>query len=749
MDPVSLLDRLLFAGGHDRLLLRAVRTEGGHALSPPNFDKGFPHSESEPRPRPAPFTDKQTFTVIHRVDERIFVGRNAPAPQMAPWPRLDAEPYSSHGAATVCPSVPWFVKDDPAPYAVDPFEGMGPPLRGLPARNIGQTHALWDDAWVTQAEHGYQLQPSVILRIEAWDSTLDRVCETLKLSIIRFAPPSNAESPDALREEWRIWATEVAGIRAHVAQRLVGHGQWKTFRNEHPDLWNRLHATGIFDGSLIGAWFADPIRERAYIAFLINLGLPAYYEWTRDMEKMENMLSLAPLPGHGFEYLTQSPGGSFSYRTQPERAAIEFDPRLKPHEKLAELQAARENAPTAPSSVPVVGPTARASAPASGPAFLWPPNSPRRHEQAPSAPSQPAPVRSLLDRIAPAGASRSLADRFNTPRNDMPSSQTPAPDSPVPSPTRKAWRSSGEGRAPSLKDRIRSPSPESPTTIHPRLPRFAGVLRDVPITANGWTDIKWWDTPPLRLTNPGLEYVFSPAQPSEPRLLIQGPAYALDYVKQCSSSAPFPDHLQLVVRLLAHHIAFNTGVVVSYPDPAQTASSHFVSPEMKCNKRMTYAVAYAHWKEHATVILNRPHGYRAARMAGGVLARVADALCPGKEFPISPTDEVLRYGCPDPITVDGVALHDDWLSADEQKVLLGYDWDSRSETPRLLLPHHTMWQKHAMSVWTPEHDRWFAERLRDIQEGRGGACFLANHGWSNALRVSERKFSEYLKLANL
>ncbi|KZV97799.1 hypothetical protein EXIGLDRAFT_764154 [Exidia glandulosa HHB12029] len=722
MDPVTLFIRLLSAGGRSPFFSYAVLPQSGGSARVPDFAGGTLEQYNEDRPRPAPFADRQTFFVVHRCrDFRVFVGRNAPAPQIASWPSDDPEPSLSLVSDVVYSSPSWFVRNRPAPYALDPFDGMGPPTKNSIILSADLA-AVWDDQWVVHTTHGYTIKKSIADWIHDLDKLLDRVLHALKQDHVRIGVPQPAESPTALKEAWRAWAIEIRGLRAIVGFRLVGNGGWKHFKETFPALWEQLMTFNFFENSMVGAWFADPIRERSFLIYLVKIGVPVYYEWTAEMAADRSVKELEPPGGLRLDEMT---------RTAP------FNPRFTPRQQLDAIRAGV--APDVFQTEPVD--EARLAALIA---------KHQRGAQGSSVPNaRPLPVphegcahdpRPLAARISDPPRKKTLAERISSPQHSPERTREPSPPD-VPMSYSFATRGvrplSAEDPYP-VRSRTLSAVPD-PINIGRRdLVPLYGHTEGVQCVASGWMQLRWWDGPQVRIHATAVEFVFNQPRDDEPRLLARGPAYMLTFLRQLEDVEPIQDHLQFIETILKHHIVLVTGITVENPQPEGSISAHVVSAEMKCRETMGYATAYEHWRKYARVVLERPHGYRAARKAGGLYARIAVELLKGARFPVMPTDEIYHYGCPDPTVVDGVELHDDWLSADEQKILLGYDWDSKPDSPRLLFPHPNMWEKYAGGVWMPWHDDWFNRRMSEIRYGQGGAHFLAHNQITGTRRFSDK-----------
>ncbi|KZV96416.1 hypothetical protein EXIGLDRAFT_765377 [Exidia glandulosa HHB12029] len=737
MDPMTLFSRLLFAGGRPVFASRATLGGGGSPIAVPNLDDGTTDQRNEPRPRPAPFKDRQTFSVVHRCrDFRVFVGRNAPAPQIAEWPSSAPDPSLMASSDVVYPTPGWFVRDDPAPYAVDPFDGMGPPAAF--AVNYSADYASsWHDSWVVETATGYFFKPVVANWISSFDSVLDRVLEALDNAPVRLGSPQPSASPEDLKGAWRAWAIEVRGLRAVVGFRLVGNEGWRDFSKAHPVLWEQLLAYSFFEGSMIGTWFADPVREKAFILYLIKIGVPVYYEWTAEMSRLERMKPLEPRGGMGIFEWVGDPSPFRAYKPEEEWAAYKMG-----------YVPARETTTTTVAQLEelVARHVKRRLPPVPGQPSTDVPNEPPRrpppaerhagceHDQrAPQSPRSGSPKRSLAERLS----SPKLEQDGDKETNKIPESNVFV----------GYTAASAQGLAPqrSLLQRMQSPGADIQSEFGMTTTTFKGSTRSVFLTASGWVGLRWWNTPQTRITAPAIEFAFEGDHADEPRLIARGPENVLAFLRQLDEAERIVDHLQFLQVLLQHNIPFVTGIIVDQPDAGRTLASHDVPAEMRCLESMGYAAASAHWRKHATEVLKRPHGLRAARLAGGIYARVALELLPHEPFPLVPTDETYRFGCPDPVTVDGIALHDDWLSADEQKILLGYDWDSNPNSPRLLLPFPNFWDQYAGGAWMHWHDDWFVNRLSTMRLGGGGAHYLAYNGWSRALRTAETKFLDAKK----
>ncbi|KZV80463.1 hypothetical protein EXIGLDRAFT_780907 [Exidia glandulosa HHB12029] len=728
MDPLTLFSRFLVAGGHASLLSRATMGNGGTSGLAPNLDDGTTDPRNEPRPRPAPFN---TFSVVHRCrDFRVFVARNAPAPQIADWPSSGPDPSLAPSSDVVYSTPRWFVRDDPAPYASDPFDGMGPPA-SFGVNYSADLAAVWSDSWVTESATGYVLKPVVTNWIESLDRVLDETLGALGNAPVRLGAPQPSASAEELKAAWRAWALEVRLLRATIGYRLIGNEGWKDFSDSHPALWEQLLAHSFFEGSMVGTWFADPVREKAFILYLIKIGVPVYYEWTADMSRLERMKALEPRGGMGIFEWVGNPSPFRAYKPAEELVACRMGylPPIDSPEEAARIEEAvarqlRKSLPSTPGQ-----PTnADHMPPRRPPPAETHPGCAHDRRMSPSSTVSSAPKRSLADRLS----SPKLAPQAPEEGEEAPEDNVFVAHSSSPAQERVRPRS--------LLERMQGTAGTTPSSLEASAATFEGSIRSVFMTASGWIGLRWWGAPQARITSLAAEFVFEPRRPDEPRLFAQGPASTLAFLHDLDNKERISDHLQFLQVLLLHNISIVTGIVVEQPDPSRTLASHAVPEEMRCRESMGYAAATAHWRRYATEVLQRPHGLRAARLAGGIFARVALELLPHEKFPVMPTDEVYRFGCPDPATVDGIDLHDDWLSADEQKILLGYDWDSNPDSPRLLLPYPNIWEKYAGGVWMPWHDDWFVKRLSTMRLGGGGAHYLAHNGWSKALRTAEAKF---------
>lgn len=295
-------------------------------------------------------------------------------------------------------------------------------------------------------------------------------------------------------------------------------------------------------------------------------------------------------------------------------------------------------------------------------------------------------------------------------------------------------------RVPALQGRITT----SAASTEPWLSRVKGSQKEVALQLVA-PDRRPAAAMPSLLLRMGIEFAL-PGEEDEPRVIIYDNGWALAVIKEASAEGWINSPEDFIRIALMNGIRFNTGILVKKPNPGVTNGLRAVFEQsLRVDRSMGYAKAFEVWGRGVTHILRtREHVYRAARLRGGILARIATDLHEDHDFPIAPLPAIYEYGCYEPIVLDGKEYHDDWLSRDEECLFIGMDSSSMVLAPRSLWPPAHVWDKYSNGLWNEGHEHWYIERRKALRTGRdnnrGVQLFLTAHAWDEWLRARQEQF---------
>ncbi|KZV89526.1 hypothetical protein EXIGLDRAFT_771649 [Exidia glandulosa HHB12029] len=729
-----------------------------HALAPGDEMAAFPLDSIKPYP------DRVRYHVVWRSkDGRTLIAQNALAPVVPPPPDssgpigCDCRDHwgsTRYGSAQydLRPWCPDFYRDGSGcVYAPDLFDGYGPCV----LRSVPGLLTEWTDARTVESDDSIDFDPVTISTLADYREVAIDVLSFLGVDRPVHAPPSGAANQEDLWAAWSTWIRHEQELRAFILERLVGRDAYKRVQSQNRALWERLYDCGYFEHGPVGAWFEHAELHLAQIRFLLDRGVPVFYEWTPILAASPSAAFLAPANGappsiEGSDPIragTAMPGGKRKGSDPPQipvkvaKAAEPMQPDNVDRTKRvlfndadslgrklndASLVPATPTTPKKGSSSAPSTPIRPLSSRLSMPAVLYP-SSPRSPSPTASRP-QPHPkgTAALLERMtSPSASTISSGSRESSPVLEPPA-VTPASllariQQPAPAPA------IGVIEVVALSDKLGKP-------MH--IETLLGELKEVeirllPFSPKGEVDSV--DVPAVS----ALEYSIRSEQ-SPPRLIFPPNGRAHEILLGIVARKEVRTWVDCLTIALQYGITFYTGIRVDVvPDAlARAVASRETQAISQVNPDLAPQARYASWRESVKNVLVKEAALRAAMRSGGILWRLARWFCGMATLDSHPTNDVYQLGGPVTMIIQNQSFYDDWLTPDEEKVLIGW-------SPRLLPTHLSLWpptdvwEAHWGGIWTSMHETWFRARITKIQTSNATVefkPFMTRHDWQQMLR---------------
>ncbi|EJD46747.1 hypothetical protein AURDEDRAFT_164198 [Auricularia subglabra TFB-10046 SS5] len=696
--------RFPFQAARDR---HQLAPEGHMVFVQQNWDSRF-----EPfSPRPVfelAYADKYSF---------CWMGKNSHARSMPPPPdrngpilcacpppvavRMPSRFYPEAGGGV------WFCPDtytDYSPsraFAPDLFAGCGP----CAARDEPGLLTQWDPSWAERDEDDHwrfseEFENSLII-VESSDGLIAEAVQ-VPFTVLPCEPPANCLYEDDLRKTWSRYVVGVQRRRADILEAVISQGRWRKLKADNDPAWRELVSEGHLRYGCVGAWFKDPLARLDILLDYYRKGLPVFYPWSAELG----------------------------------RRAPELSPSDALREAMQPLYEQMLPMPIPPLSRPPLVPGDSIDG--------------RNHE------GDAILVRALNE---PADEGGSMVD-------DEPGAYGGINE--------ETWRQAElelderEARVGLAQEAAGPPPP--PYRPVPEEGRDFVLVASLRLRVQHMDDFyavpcKRADLYISRLVNSEADYLANVGRPRS-RTTLNAAAVVLPELLTRMQPAPTPrleadvhlvifegglitraleyalrhglvaDRTELVDFLIDNGIHFATGVEVPNPEPILTAPWHETPDNPWFDENAPVANQFETWAAVVDTLLRKPHVARAALARGGIVSMTVHALIDAR-FPLRPTSATLEHGSRSTVRHRDLVLHDDYLTEEEVKLILGYP-EATSE--RSLLPSLAAFNNAYGGVVTRGIADWFQARMFELSTGFQGRTGRPTTGlrngneWRKALR---------------
>lgn len=682
---------------------------------------------------PPPYPNRARYDVVWRPPSgRVFVGLRLLSPTMPPPPDVngpigcaceDAEGNTlRYGGAQLDARAwgpNWFEVGSVRPYTPDVTHGYGP----CAARAARGLLVQWSPSWCEPKDDSTWTYSSEILqRLGEFDAVDREVADLLLVKTDNTPCTVEASSGPDLWYAWGSWVHGVVKRRATILECLVGRGMWRQFEEVQPVLARRMELCDYFNFGAVGAWFARPDLHWGDIQLFLQNGVPVLYEWTADL------------------------------------AASEVGPELRPLDE--------DEAGSAPAATPdAKGNRVRALARApSSPVkqFAQPPDNIERRKksvlftaedslgralkgsQGRSPTASPAPTLRDDSPEPRVRSARPLVARISSPPADtVPYADTSfPPEELVELPPWVAYEDMLplDGATTPLLDRIAPPYVPPVIKLH--------VLEESLLYVSGFLKIQealvfaYDDYDVMRVGLPVqrrvLEFVPS-SRGDHTRLVVHDVGRALATAQDAVATGTAKTWKEFFSFVLARGMRITAGIKPVHVDVSIVEDRHTLSSAMELNSRWDAETAWAKWHHLATVLLTKSHVMRASLLSGGILWRLARFIVDEPSVYSRPFTDTCAHGGRYPVKIGLAAIHDDWLTEPEERLLVGGEFGGpavvEAANAKYMWPPPAVWEHYAGGVWGEAQERWFLLRVQELKGGHSPKrVFLSRHGWIGTLR---------------
>ncbi|KZV83622.1 hypothetical protein EXIGLDRAFT_777373 [Exidia glandulosa HHB12029] len=749
-------------------------SEDRHALAPDDEMVAFPLDAVKPYP------DRVRYHVVWRTPEgRTYVALYAHAPVIPPPPGENGPigcDCTDHWGSTRygeiqsdlrpwCPDV--YREGATAHYAPDLFDGYGPCIQ----REVPGLFTEWTDARTVETGYSVEFNAETVATLAEYREVAVDVLSYLGVEETPPTPPSAAATQEELWVLWATWVREEQKLRGFILERLVGRDAYKRIQRDKRDLWERLYDCGYFQHGPVGAWFARPDLYLAQIRFLLDRSVPVLYKWTTFLSQNKSAAFLKPL-NDAPPSRAELPAGVSPTLKRVFPAARPPPPPCKEHSETHEFlgcnataaaSSKRKGSDLPPDNIDRTKRVVFQEPDAND--KPTPPATPRRSvPTAPRTPIRPAPLAARFEEALYTSTPR-RRDALREP--ESPASPTahagaPALLSRITSPTASTLSSGTSSResspvpaaeGSSLIARLEQPVPATalgtievialsddlnqPLAVETEKGRLVGVEIQLLPRPDGVA-------PAVSVSESVLEFQIGGDQ-RHPRLIIRANGRALQVIKAAEAHGDIKKWIDCFFVALQYGMTVFTGVEVLATDVSirRAFDSHDVVLATRVDPDHLPPARWATWKEGAKRIVSRPKGFRAAMLRGGIVWRIARYLNNNRAVESHPTAELYELGSPAPLAIDDKVYHDDWLSIEEERAILG--WSGKTQPINIWMwPPANVWDKYSNGIWTKAHENWFRVRVQDLQTQYLGSQafkpFMTGHDWEQHLRGWKKAF---------
>ncbi|KZV79524.1 hypothetical protein EXIGLDRAFT_782171 [Exidia glandulosa HHB12029] len=730
-----------------------------HVLAPDEEMVAFPLDSVKPYP------DRVRYHVVWRAkDGRTFVAQNALAPVIPPPPDsagpigCDCRDHwgsTRYGSAQydLRPWCPDFYRDGSGcVYAPDLFDGYGPcVLRSTPG-----LMTEWTDARTVTTDDSLDFDPVTISVLADYREVAVDVLSFLGVERAVHNPPSGAANQEDLWAAWSTWVRHEQELRAFILERLVGRDAYKRLQKQDRALWERLCECDYFQHGPVGTWFERAELHLAQIRFLLERGVPVFYEWTPALAAHPAAVFLAPA--------NDAPPSDHAPEPAP-TSALASSKRKGSDPPVVNSKVAKASSQEQPDNVDRTKRVVFNDADSLGRNLKdkdsehvrTPPSTPKKStSSAPSTPIRPLSARFTMPAVLYPSTAKSPSP---APRSPVQSTRAAALlnrlTSPTPSTVSGGSRASSPVLDPpaatpaSLLARIQQPPPAPAVGVIEvvalcedvgkpmHIETLHGALQEVELRLPPYSPTASEARPSTSPAIAALEYRINSDQ-GHPRLVFPSNGRAHEILLGAIARNEARTWVECLTVALQYGITVYTAIRTdAAPDAlARAIAARETQAMVRVSPDLAPAARYASWRESIKSVLVKASALRATMRSGGLLWRLGRWFYGTATVDSHPTHDVYQLGSPVPIVINDQFYYDDWLCPDEENILLGW-------SPKLLPTHISLWppsdiwNAHWGGIWVEMHETWFRARMSLIQGAYASADFkpfMTRHEWEQMLR---------------